>query len=128
MSAGRTIFTCEEHSVDDILPIRVIVIGAGPWGLISAIRLRQRVPNLSLQVYDKNTDVGGTWHENRYPGVGCDIPVMSYQLTFEPNREWTSFYASGAEIGEYWKHVARKYHLYQHIKLSHRVCGVHWDS
>ena len=31
---------------------------------------RQKVPNLSLSVYDSNAGVGGTWWANRYPVSG----------------------------------------------------------
>jgi cation diffusion facilitator CzcD-associated flavoprotein CzcO len=128
MSSSTRSFQCEDHSIDEPRPIRVVIIGAGPCGLVCAIRLKQRIKNVSICVYDQNADVGGTWYENRYPGVGCDIPTMSYQLTFEPNREWSSIYPSGAEIGVYWKHVAKKYQIYEHVQLCHRVCETEWDD
>src|SRR5271170_2192513 len=127
MDAERT-FHCEEHSIDEARPIRVIIIGAGPCGIISAIRLRQRIKNVAIQVYEKNGDFGGTWYQHRYPGVACDIPTLSYQLTFEPNREWTSIYPSGSEIGEYWKKVAKKYQLYKYAKFNHCVTEAIWDG
>jgi len=120
-------FRCEDHSIDDLRPIRVIIIGAGPCGIISAIRLRQRIKNVSIQIFEKNDNFGGTWHQHRYPGVAADIPVMSYQLTFEPNGEWTSMYPSGQEIGDYFKRVAQKYRLYDLAKFGHRVNSANWD-
>jgi cation diffusion facilitator CzcD-associated flavoprotein CzcO len=126
--ASESTFQFEEHSIDEPRPIRIIVIGGGPCGIISAIRLHQRIKNVSIQIYDKNGDFGGTWHQHRYPGVGSDIPVLSYQLTFEPNREWTKIYPSGAEIGEYWKNVARKYRLYKYAKFNHRLTHAKWDG
>ena len=116
------------HSIDETRPIRVVIIGAGPCGIISAIRLRQRIKNVTIQIYEKNSDFGGTWYQHRYPGVACDIPTLSYQLTFEPNREWTSIYPSGAEIPEYWKNVAGKYQLYGVAKFEHQVDEAKWDS
>lgn len=47
------------------------MIGAGISGILAAIRFTRRIPNLDLVVYDKNPEVGGTWYENRYPGVAC---------------------------------------------------------
>lgn len=61
----------EERPIDHCRPLRVVVIGSGISGIISSIRLRQRVSNLDLCVYDKNDDIGGTWLENRYPGCAC---------------------------------------------------------
>jgi hypothetical protein len=54
-----------EHCIDDYRPIKVICIGAGISGILTAIRFPQKVPNLTLQIYEKNPDVGGTWYENR---------------------------------------------------------------
>ena len=61
----------EERSIDTSRPMRVVVIGSGISGIISSIRLRQRIGKLDLQVYEKNADIGGTWLENRYPGCAC---------------------------------------------------------
>lgn len=61
----------EERSIDAYRPMRVVVIGSGISGIISSIRLRQRISKLDLCVYEKNADIGGTWLENRYPGCAC---------------------------------------------------------
>ncbi|KAL2837567.1 hypothetical protein BJY01DRAFT_251389 [Aspergillus pseudoustus] len=107
--------------IDYARPMKVIVIGAGISGILAAIRFPQRIPNLDLVVYDKNPEVGGTWFENRYPGVACDVPAHVYQASFEPNPNWSQFYASGQEILEYWKGIAEKYDVRRYMKLSHKV-------
>jgi cation diffusion facilitator CzcD-associated flavoprotein CzcO len=48
--------------------VRVICIGAGASGLLMAYKLQKHFSNYSLQVYEKNSEVSGTWFENRYPG------------------------------------------------------------
>lgn len=60
-----------------------------------------KVPGIELTIFEKNSEVGGTWLENVYPGVRCDIPAHAYQSTFAPNTQWTEEFASGAEIGAY---------------------------
>lgn len=45
--------------------MKVICIGAGYSGILTAIRFPQRIPNLDLVIYEKNDDIGGTWYENR---------------------------------------------------------------
>lgn len=117
-----------DRPIDDYRPIRVVVIGAGISGILASIRFPQRIPNLSLVVYEKNEDIGGTWFENRYPGCACDIPAHVYQATFSPNTEWSQFYASSQEIHAYWKKVARKYDCMKYIKLRQQVAGAVWDS
>jgi len=46
-------------------PFKVIHIGAGASGIIFAKFARDRMPDVQLQIYDKNDEVGGTWLENR---------------------------------------------------------------
>ena len=88
----------------------------------------RRIANLELTIYEKNAAVGGTWFENRYPGVACDIPAHSYQFSFEPNSQWSCFYAGGAEIQQYWGDVAKKYDALKYIKLSHECIGAEWHE
>jgi cation diffusion facilitator CzcD-associated flavoprotein CzcO len=72
--------------------------------------------------------VGGTWFENVYPGVRCDIPANVYQSTFEPNTQWTEEYAQGAEILAYWKGVAKKYDVYKYLHLRQQILRAEWDE
>ena len=59
------------RSIDTVRPLKVIYVGAGISGILAAIRLPQQVQNLDLVIYDKNEELGGTWFENKYPGVAC---------------------------------------------------------
>ncbi|KAL2827505.1 hypothetical protein BJY01DRAFT_241134 [Aspergillus pseudoustus] len=118
----------EERPIDAERPMRVVVIGSGISGIIASIRLRQRIGKLDLCVYEKNADIGGTWLENRYPGCACDIPAHTYQATFEPNKEWSTFYAAAPEIHKYWKRVSDKYGCEKHIKFKHQVVGATWNA
>ena len=48
--------------------MKIICIGAGASGLLFAYKLQRSFNNFSLVLYEKNDRVGGTWHENKYPG------------------------------------------------------------
>ncbi|OQV09822.1 hypothetical protein CLAIMM_13905 [Cladophialophora immunda] len=117
-----------QKPIDDDRPIKVICIGAGISGMLTAIRFPQKIKNLELVIYDKSDDIGGTWHENRYPGVACDIPAHSYQFTFANNLNWSSFYAAGPEIHRYLKNVARRYDVERYVKLRHLFLGAQWQA
>ncbi|KIX98316.1 uncharacterized protein Z520_05617 [Fonsecaea multimorphosa CBS 102226] len=139
-----------QKSIDDDRPIKVICIGAGISGMLTAIRFPQKIKKLELVIYDKSDDIGGTWHENRYshpaivlytfhamdtknmcssyPGVACDIPAHSYQFTFANNLNWSSFYAAGPEIHRYLKNVARRYDVERYVKLRHLFLGAQWQA
>ncbi|KAL4733923.1 hypothetical protein BDV11DRAFT_213295 [Aspergillus similis] len=125
-STARPAFQIEEHPIDQVRPIKVGVIGGGLSGITAGILLPAKLPGLDLRIYDKNADLGGTWFENTYPGVRCDIPAHVYQSNFEPNTRWTEEFAQGHEIREYWQRVARKYDVYQYVRAQHRVERAEW--
>lgn len=68
--------TIEHRALDDYPRLKVAVIGAGLSGINAAILLPVKVPGIVLTVFEKNDEVGGTWLENVYPGVRCDIPAV----------------------------------------------------
>lgn len=72
-------FRFREGAIDEGRQLRVVIIGAGVSGIGLYVRLRQYVPSAQITIFEKNEAVGGTWFENRYPGVACDIPSHVYQ-------------------------------------------------
>lgn len=117
-----------ERCVDQPRPLKLIYIGAGVSGITAAILFPKYVPNIELAIYEKNSDVGGTWFENHYPGVACDIPAHSYQLSFESDVSWSTFYAGGAEILRYWQRVAEKYDVRRYMRFGCKCVGARWDE
>lgn len=71
-------------------PIRVITIGAGASALNFAHDISTSPLDISLVMYEKNEEIGGTWFENKYPGAACDIPSVNYQLSWAPSAHWSS--------------------------------------
>ncbi|EUC37404.1 hypothetical protein COCCADRAFT_85485 [Bipolaris zeicola 26-R-13] len=114
--------------IDRVREIKVGIIGAGLSGISAGILLPAKVPGLQLTIFEKNSDVSGTWLENTYPGVRCDIPAHVYQSTFSPNTQWSEIFAQGAEIRDYWQEQARKHDVYKYVKLRHRVDEAEWDN
>ncbi|CAG8294937.1 unnamed protein product [Penicillium olsonii] len=119
-------FELEEHPVDQVRPIKVGVIGAGLTGITAGVMLPAKLPGLDLRIYEKNADVGGTWFENTYPGVRCDIPAHVYQSGISPNTQWTEEFAQGAEIRDYWQGVAKKHNVYQYLRAGQKVQKAEW--
>ena len=79
--------------------LRIVVIGAGMAGILAAIKLREAGYD-DFVVYEKAARLGGTWRENTYPGIACDVPAHLYTYTFEPNPQWSHVFAPGEEIAE----------------------------
>ena len=105
----------------------VAVIGAGLAGLCMAIELKRAGMN-AFTVFEKATDVGGVWRENRYPGAACDSPANLYSYSFEPHERSTRRYASQPEILDYLKRCARKHGLESHLKLGTEITHVSFDA
>ncbi|OAP60044.1 hypothetical protein AYL99_05046 [Fonsecaea erecta] len=117
-----------DHHIDDARSLKVVIIGAGLSGILAGILLPVKVPKLELTILEKNDDVGGTWLENVYPGVRCDIPAHVYQSTFTPYTQWSQQFAEGHEILRYWQTQAKKYDVYKYVKFGRRVQDVDWND
>ncbi|KAF2105629.1 hypothetical protein BDV96DRAFT_655485 [Lophiotrema nucula] len=118
----------KDHCIDDVRSLRVAVVGAGLSGINAGILLPAKVPGIQLTIFERNHDVSGTWLENTYPGVRCDIPAHVYQSTFSPNTQWSEHFAAGAEIRDYWQSRAKLHDVYKYVKLKHRVDEAAWDG
>ncbi|TQV95833.1 flavin-binding monooxygenase [Cordyceps javanica] len=117
-----------DRFIDEPRELRVAVIGGGLAGILAGVLLPAKVPNVKLTIYEKNADFGGTWLENVYPGVRCDIPSHVYQSTFAPKLDWSDQFSTGPEILAYWQSVARQYDVYKLAKFNSRVVDAAWDA
>jgi 4-hydroxyacetophenone monooxygenase len=105
---------------------RVLVIGAGMSGLLAAIRLEEAgIPYL---VVEKNDGVGGTWLENSYPGCRVDVANHFYCYSFEPNHDWSEFFAQRAELRAYFERCASEHGVRAKIRFGTEVVSMRWDE
>ncbi|KAL3292175.1 flavin-binding monooxygenase [Colletotrichum asianum] len=65
---------------------------------------------------------------NVYPGVRCDVPSHAYQLSCEPNTNWSEYYPKGAEIQAYYEQVVSKHALDDSVHLEHEIVRATWLS
>ena len=107
--------------------MRFVVIGAGMAGVLSAIKLRE-AGFTDITVYEKADHLGGTWRENTYPGIACDVPAHLYTYTFAPNPEWSHAFAPGPEILTYFESVATRYGIDGLIRYSNEVRRLEHDG
>ena len=96
-------------------------------GLVMGIRLL-KAGIQSFRIYEKATSVGGTWRENTYPGLTCDVPSHFYSYSFEPNLEWSHRFSSGPEILAYFERVAEKYGLLPYISFNQEITSARYES
>jgi hypothetical protein len=91
--------------------LRVAGCGAGASGLCLAYKMERMLTpgSWELTLFEKNSQFGGTWYENTYPGVACDIPSHDYNFTWDPKPDWSQFFASGKEIQGYFEDFAERH-------------------
>lgn len=104
-----------------------IVVGAGFGGIGAAIQLK-RSGYENIVILDRENDLGGTWHVNRYPGLTVDVPSPTFSYWFEPNPTWSRMYAPGSELKRYAEHVAEKYDVRRHMRFGATVDSARWDD
>jgi cation diffusion facilitator CzcD-associated flavoprotein CzcO len=106
---------------------RVLIIGAGMSGLLMGIRLLQS-GNTNFRIFEKAPKAGGTWRENTYPNLACDVFAVAYTYSFEPNADWNYRFARGDEIQKYFERCERKYGLAPFISYSTAVTEARWEK
>ena len=100
--------------------LRIAIIGSGASGLMALIKLRE-AGLTDTTIFEKAESLGGTWRDNRYPGLTCDVPSLAYRYSFAPNAEWTHVCAPGPEILDYLKTVAAEHDLERNIRYGAEV-------
>ncbi|HET6915060.1 MAG TPA: NAD(P)/FAD-dependent oxidoreductase [Acidimicrobiales bacterium] len=96
------------------------MIGGGMAGILAAIRLREAGLR-DVVIYEKADSYGGTWRENTYPGIACDVPSHLYSYSFEPNPDWSHRFSPGQEIRQYLEVVARRHDLEAATRFGEEV-------
>lgn len=105
----------------------VVIIGGGFGGLGAGIALKHAGID-NFVIIERSDDIGGTWHNNRYPDVAVDVPGIVYQFSFEKNPNWSRTFPKGAEVKAYIDHCADKYGIRPHLRLNTEVMAREWDD
>ncbi len=108
--------------------VEVLFIGGGFSALLTSVRLRE-IGIKSIRVVERAGDFGGTWYWNRYPGIACDVVAYDYlPLLDETGYIPTRHYATGFEIYDYCKSIARDYDLYDLAVFQTTVTTTTWNE
>ena len=99
---------------------RFLIMGAGMSGILSAIKL-QEAGLTDFTIYEKADRLGGTWRENSYPGISCDVPSHLYSYSFAPHPGWSHRFSPGAEIQAYFEDVARRHGVEKFIEYGNEI-------
>ncbi len=107
--------------------LRIAILGGGFSGMGMAIMLLRR-GYANVAIFEKAADFGGTWRENTYPGVACDVPSHLYSFSFAPNPNWSRRFSPGPEIWSYLQDCARRFGLYERARFGKRVTRITHDG
>ena len=94
---------------------KIAIIGAGMSGIAAVVKLR-KAGYTDLTVFEKADRVGGTWRDNSYPGLSCDVPSYWYSFRFAPNPNWSHRFSYGPEIQTYMEDTAERFGV---SKITH---------
>lgn len=106
---------------------RVAIVGAGFGGLAVAIEL-QRHGIDDFVILDRQSDVGGVWCANTYPGAACDVPSEIYSFSYALKPDWSRRFGTQREIQAYLAEVVRDYGLRPHLRLNCEVRSATWHG
>ena len=107
--------------------IRIAIVGAGFSGLGAAIALSNEGYGDDLIILERRSDVGGTWHDNSYPGCRCDVPSNLYSFSFAPNPQWSETFSGQPEIERYLQATARRFGVLEKIAFGAELESASWD-
>jgi len=108
-----------------VAPHEVVIIGAGMSGLCMAIKLRERGIR-DFVILEKSPEVGGTWHDNTYPGACSDVPAVLYSFSFAPNPDWSRRFPPHDEIKAYFRACVERFRIGPHLRLGVTVTRAAW--
>ncbi len=105
----------------------ILIVGCGFAGLGMGIQLL-RSGRTSFLVLERAADVGGTWRDNSYPGVACDVPSHLYSFSFRPNPRWSRVFSPGGEIQNYLRDCAQGEGLLPYVHLNTAMLDARWSD
>jgi cation diffusion facilitator CzcD-associated flavoprotein CzcO len=105
---------------------RVVVVGAGFGGLGMALAL-ERAGIGDFLIVDRGGELGGTWRDNTYPGLACDVPSNLYSYSFRPHR-WSRRFPPREEILGYLRALTEERGLGPHLRFGAGVAAAEFDE
>ena len=105
----------------------VIIVGAGPVGIGTAVQLQRDCPEKSCLILEGRSAIGGTWDQFRYPGVRSDTDAYTYAYEF---RAWpgSTTLADGAALRDYIQSTASGFGVDRYVRFRHRLVSAEWSS
>jgi cation diffusion facilitator CzcD-associated flavoprotein CzcO len=105
--------------------LNVAIVGAGMSGICMAAKLQDAGID-TFTIFESADEVGGTWRDNTYPGLHCDVPSRFYTYSFRSNPEWSHLLPPGPEVHAYFRDVATELGIRPHIRFGTEVTSAQY--
>lgn len=106
---------------------RIAIVGAGMSGIAAVVKL-EKAGYTDITVFEKADRVGGTWRENTYPGLSCDVPSRWYCFSFALKPDWRHRFSYGPEIQAYMESVANDFGVTDRVKFNTGVTDLAYEE
>ena len=106
--------------------LSVGIVGAGSAGIILGANLKAL--GIGHVIFERNGEVGGTWHRHRYPGCGVDTPNHAYSFSFGSRYGWSRYFAPREQIQDYMERIATETGVRDAIRFHSTVQRATWDA
>lgn len=123
---ARSLEWKDQPSAEELEQFSVTVIGTGLGGLNAAVQLKRA--GIPFRVIEKNPDIGGTWHENRYPGIRVDAPSRLYTHIFGAEFDYKYPFCPGDENRRYLDWITDTFEVRDDILFDTEVRELRWDD
>ena len=112
--------------LDAAKDISVVIVGAGMSGLLAAHRLQQS--GVPVTIFEKNSDLGGTWHENTYPGCRVDVANHTYAYSFQQKFDWPEYNSRREVLHDYFSQCADAWDVRRLVQFDTEVTAMTWSD
>lgn len=107
----------------------VLLVGAGFAGIYQLYEFRKR--GYSVKAIEAASELGGTWHWNRYPGARVDTTIPIYEFSIEEvwkDWTWKERFPGQGELEAYFKHVDEKLDISRDVVFNTRVLSAKFNT
>lgn len=119
-----------DATANNALSIDALIIGAGFSGTLLLHKLRDEL-GLNTKLVEASSGLGGTWHNNRYPGARVDCPVPGYELSMDcawAKWSWREKYPGREELRAYFNHLDKELGLSKDCVFNARVVSADFNE
>lgn len=97
---------------------KVIVIGVGIAGIAAASQLEEM--GADYTICEKQSEAGGNWYQNTYPGAGVDTPSHLYSFSFAKN-DWARHFELRDDLQRYFARTLKDLGGLQRVRFDSEV-------